>query len=109
MNSQWLLPGAALLRVRAPGDPRLMHDPAQLVDGFDCNGAIADPLAARFQRLGGGSWQYLWVIGTRGSDPWPATRPIWRNADGALYRLPALQPQTVSSENFDGKKHANKH
>lgn len=89
VNSQWLLPGAALLTVRYPLDPALVHDPSQSVDGFDCDGALPDPLATRRRALEGGAWQYLWVIGTRGTDPWPGMRPVWRNADGALYRLPS--------------------
>jgi hypothetical protein len=88
VNSQWLLPGAALLKVRYPLDPALAHDPSQLVDGFDCNGPLAEPLAERLKRLGAGPWQYLWVLGTRGVDPWPGATPLYRDGDSALYRLP---------------------
>ena len=88
VNSEWLLPGAALLKVRYPLDPVLAHDPSQLVDGFDCNGRLADPLVQRLERLRNGPWQYLWVLDTRGSDPWPGATPLYRDANSALYRLP---------------------
>jgi hypothetical protein len=88
VNSQWLLPGAALLTVRAPGDAALMHDPSQMVDGFDCNGPLAQPLSAKLAQIRGGGWQYLWVLGTRGHDPWPGAAPVYADGNSALYRLP---------------------
>lgn len=89
VNSQWLLPGAALLRVRYPLDPALANDPSQLVDGFDCAGPLPDPLAARRRAIARGPWQYLWVLRTGGTDPWPGATPLYRDADSALYRLAA--------------------
>jgi hypothetical protein len=89
VNSQWLLPGAALLTVRGDGDPALIHDPSQMVDGFDCNGPLARPLGAKLAQIRGGGWQYLWVLGTRGHDPWPGAAPVYADGNSALYRLPA--------------------
>ncbi len=88
VNSQWLLPGAALLTVRAPGDAALMHDPSQMVDGFDCNGPLTQPLSAKLAQIRGEGWQYLWVLGTRGRDPWPGAAPVYADGNSALYRLP---------------------
>ena len=89
VNSQWLLPGAALLTVRPVADPALSHDPSQLVDGFDCSGPIPQPLAARIAQLEPGAWDYLWVLATRGVDPWPGHAPVFRDGNSALYRLSA--------------------
>ncbi|QNE31877.1 hypothetical protein F1C10_07975 [Sphingomonas sp. NBWT7] len=89
VNSQWLLPGAALLTVRTTGDPELGHDPSQMVDGFDCAGPIPQPLAARLAQLRTGEWDFLWVLATRNVDAWPGHTPVFRDANSALYRLPA--------------------
>ena len=88
VNSEWLLPGAALLKVRQPGDPKLLHDPSQLVTGFDCSGPVTKPLVDRLNRLRGTDWQYLWLLNTRGTDRLPGTAPLYRDANSALYRLP---------------------
>lgn len=89
VNTQWLLPGAAMLKVRYPLDPRYANDPSQMVDGFDCEWSLPDPLAARRDALRSGEWQYLWVLQTRGTDPWRGHQPLYRDGNSALYRLPA--------------------
>lgn len=88
VNTQWLLPGAALLTVRYPVPAGLRNDPSQMVDGFDCDGPVAGPLRARIAALDPSRWDYLWVIGTRGTASWPGWRPVYRDASSALYRLP---------------------
>ncbi|OWK28802.1 hypothetical protein [Sphingomonas dokdonensis] len=88
VNTQWLLPGAAMLKVRYPLDPRYANDPSQMVDGFDCNGRLPDPLAQRRDALASGQWQYLWVLQTHGTDPWRGHRPVYRDGNSVLYRLP---------------------
>lgn len=87
VNSQWLLPGGALLQVRNPLDPRFTHDPSQMLPGFDCNGAIRRPLDTRLRQLAPGAWQYLWVLDTRGTDPWPGRPAMYRDDGSVLYRL----------------------
>ncbi len=89
VNSQWLLPGAALLKVRYPVDPTLAHDPSQSVTGFHCETPVAAPLAERLRQIAHGPWQYLWLLDTRGTDPLPTATPIYKDANSALYRLPA--------------------
>ena len=88
MNSQWLLPGAALLKVRYPLDPRISHDPSQMLRGFTCLGPVSHPLTTRLRTLQRGRWDYLWVLETRGTDPWPGRTALYRDANSALYRLP---------------------
>ncbi len=88
VNSQWLLPGAALLKVRYPLDPRISHDPSQMLRGFTCRGPVSHPLTTRLRTLQRGQWDYLWVLETRGTDPWPGQSPLYRDANSALYRLP---------------------
>lgn len=88
VNSEWKLPGAALLSVRYPLAPNLANDPSQLVSGYRCSGPeeiafrrrLADPGLARFQ--------YLWLLETHGRDWWPGHRPLYRDANSALYALP---------------------
>jgi hypothetical protein len=88
VNSEWKLPGAALLSVRYPIAPNLANDPSQLVSGYRCSGPeeiafrrrLADPGLARFQ--------YLWLLETHGRDWWPGHRPLYRDANSAIYALP---------------------
>lgn len=88
VNSQWKLPGGALLSVRYPLAPNLANDPSQLVSGYRCSGPeeiafrkrLADPGLVRFQ--------YLWLLETHGRDWWPGHRPIYRDANSAIYPLP---------------------
>lgn len=88
VNTQWLLPGAALLRVVGPVPAGLRNDPSQMVDGFDCDGPVSRPLRARAAALDARQWEYLWVLRTRGArDLLPGRQPVHADADSALYRL----------------------
>lgn len=88
VNSEWRLPGAALLRVAYPLSPHLANDPSQLVPAFTCSGANDTAVRARIADPGLARFQYIWMLGTRGRDWWPGHQPLYRDANSALYALP---------------------
>lgn len=89
VNTQWYLPGAAMLRVKYPVDPAWGYDPSQQVRTTDCAGRVSlAPLHARLARLDETRWDYVWVLGTGGArDLWPGHAPIYATPDSALFML----------------------
>lgn len=88
VNTQWFLPGAALLRVIYPVDAELGHDPSQRIDAFHCAQPDFVQLHDRFAKVAADRWDYLWLLRTRGiTTLWPGHRPIYADADSALYRV----------------------
>ena len=86
VNTEWELPGAALLKVRRR-IPGLSNDPSQMVTGYDCAGPVAGPLAARLHVLSPADWDFVWILQTKGRDRWPGRAPAYRSGQGALYPL----------------------
>jgi len=89
VNSQWYLPGAAMLKVIYPVDPDYRNDPSQQVSTKLCGGGFSlDPLHERIEELDTDRWDYLWVLRTGGaSDLWPGHTPIRTSPDSALFRI----------------------
>jgi hypothetical protein len=87
VNSQWYLPGAAMLRVKGSGDIAWRYDPSQQVRVTDCDGRTSlAPLHERLARLDRSKWDYVWVLNTGGAqDLWPGHRPLYATADSALF------------------------
>jgi hypothetical protein len=88
VNSEWKLPGAALLSVRHPLAPQVANDPSQLVTGYSCTGPVDAPLAKRLADPALRPFQYLWLLQTHGRDWLPGRTPLYRDANSALYALP---------------------
>lgn len=88
VNSQWYLPGAAMLRVKGTGDIAWRYDPSQQVRVTDCDGRTSlAPLHERLARLDRSQWDYVWVLGTGGArNLWPGHQPVYATADSALFR-----------------------
>ena len=89
VNSQWYLPGAAMLRVRYPVDPKWGYDPSQQVYVTDEAGKTSlAPLHDRIATLDKTRWDYLWVLRTGGeTDLWPGHTPVHATPDSALFRI----------------------
>lgn len=89
VNTQWYLPGAALLRVKYPVDPAWGYDPSQQVQTTDCDGRFSlTRLHARLTKLDRSRWDYVWVLNTGGRrNLWPGHAAIYATPDSALYRL----------------------
>lgn len=87
VNSEWYLPGAAMLRVRNPGAIAWSYDPSQQVRVTDCDGRMSlAPLHARLAGLDRGRWDYVWVLNTGGArDLWPGHVPVYATPDSALF------------------------
>lgn len=87
VNSQWYLPGAAMLRVKNAGDIAWGYDPSQQVRVTDCDGRVSlAPLHARLARLDRSRWDYVWVLNTGGArDLWPGHAPVFATPDSALF------------------------
>ena len=87
VNSQWYLPGAAMLRVKGVRDIAWSYDPSQQVRVTDCKGRIS--LAALHHRLGRldrARWDYVWMLNTGGArDLWPGHRPVYATPESALF------------------------
>lgn len=93
-NDQWLLAGAPLLTVHAPGLGRFTNDPSQLVLSKPC---LQDPnrypIAQSLAELPRGAFDYLWLVRPPRFDPHliDGFTPVWRRGDSALYRTPKSQ------------------
>lgn len=89
VNTQWYLPGAAMLRVRYAVDPAWGYDPSQQVQTTDCDGRFSlRRLHARLRALDVSRWDYVWVLNTGGKrDLWPGHTPVYATPDSALFRL----------------------
>lgn len=89
VNTQWYLPGAAMLRVVYPVDLAFRNDPSQQVRTTDCDGRVSlAPLHARLARLDVSRWDYVWVLNTGGAQQlWPGHAPVFATPDSALFRI----------------------
>ena len=89
VNSQWYLPGAAMLRVKGAGDIAWRYDPSQQVRVTDCEARTSlAPLHDRLSRLDRSRWDYVWVLNTGGAgNLWPGHVPVYATADSALFSV----------------------
>lgn len=88
VNTQWYLPGAALLHVVYPVAPSVRNDPSQLIDGFNCAGADLTRVRGRLATLASSQWDYVWILRTRATpNLWPGHSPVFIDSNSALYRM----------------------
>lgn len=89
VNTQWLLPGAALLRVSYPLPETMRNDPSQFVDGYDRDGRTPAPLLTRVAELPRDRLDFLWVLETHGEAPVlrGLPPPVFTDDNSALYPL----------------------
>lgn len=95
VNTQWHLPGAALLKVIYPLPQGLAHDPSQQLELVDCDGnrSLA-PLHRRLAQLDGRHWDYVWMLRTGGeTNLWPGHAPIHTSPHSALFRIAPIRTE----------------
>lgn len=88
VNSQWPMPGGALLHVKPRVNPAPLLNPSEQLIATDCDGKfIPDAVSGRLNAIPKG-WQFAWVLNAKGHrNLWPGHQPIYQTKDSALYRL----------------------